>query len=224
MITPASRSGGTSDNAWARSVNSMVPSRSLSAEVELECTQRTSRLGIDLSLSSRDLRTSSVRAVRPAIAWLWLSSTTTASTSFSGSRSSCFKCGLATASRRREKLRRRNTAPRRERQKRSASKIAPTPAMPHRTGQGTKGKNSTDQLIGSLPQSLEQGRDVHLIGLVVAGQRVHHDVDAGAERHFALHLAAWHCGIERPVRVVERPGRGEVVRGDDDRAHTVGTA
>ena len=36
MTTPASRSGGTSASACARSVNSMVPSRSLSAEVEVE--------------------------------------------------------------------------------------------------------------------------------------------------------------------------------------------
>src|SRR5665811_2174352 len=31
-----------------------------------------------------------------------------------------------------------------------------------------------------LPQPLEQRRDMHLIGLVVAGERVHHDIDAGA--------------------------------------------
>ncbi len=76
----------------------MVPSRSLSVEVEFELTQRTSRLGKDLSRSSNSLRNSAVRAVRPAMAWLWLSSTTTASTSLSGSRSSCFNCGLAMAS------------------------------------------------------------------------------------------------------------------------------
>ena len=37
-----------------------------------------------------------------------------------------------------------------------------------------------------LSQPLKQRRHVHLVGLVVAGQRVHHDVDAGAEREFAL--------------------------------------
>ncbi len=55
--------------------------RTLSAEVEVECTQRTSRLGKALNRSSNSLRISSVRAVRPAIAWLWLSSSTTATTS-----------------------------------------------------------------------------------------------------------------------------------------------
>src|SRR3990170_1781168 len=102
-------------------------------------------------------------------------------------------------------------APRRERQKRSASNTAPIAASAHSTGQGTKGRNSTDQLMASLSQTLEQGRYVHLIGLVVAGERVHHEVDAGAERHLALHLAAGHRRIDRPVRVVERPGAGKVV-------------
>jgi hypothetical protein len=35
----------------------------------------------------------------------------------------------------------------------------------------------------SLPQPFEQGRHVHLVGFVVAGQHVHHDVDAGAVAH-----------------------------------------
>ena len=55
MITPASRSGGTSASALPRSVNSMVPSRSLSLEVEEECTKRTSRSGNVLRRSSRPL-------------------------------------------------------------------------------------------------------------------------------------------------------------------------
>src|SRR5262249_58457113 len=67
-----------------------------------------------------------------------------------------------------------------------------------------------------LTEPLEQRRDVHLVGLVVAGQRVHHDVHAGAERELALPwLAAddWQHGLAvRP----DRPGAGQVVRGDDD--------
>src|SRR5262245_40820938 len=38
----------------------------------------------------------------------------------------------------------------------------------------------------SLSQPFEQRRNVDLVGLVVAGERVHHDVDAGAECEFAL--------------------------------------
>src|ERR1700682_3221724 len=38
----------------------------------------------------------------------------------------------------------------------------------------------------SLSEPLDNLRRVHLIGLVVAGQGVHHDVDTGAERELAL--------------------------------------
>jgi hypothetical protein len=37
-----------------------------------------------------------------------------------------------------------------------------------------------------LSKPLEQGWNVDLIGLVVAGERIHHDVDAGAEGEFTL--------------------------------------
>src|SRR5262245_37562608 len=53
---------------------------------------------------------------------------------------------------------------------------------------------------------------------------MHDDVDAGAERHLALVLAAGDDGIERPARAVERPSRREIVRGDEDRAYAVGAA
>ena len=91
MTTPASRSGGTSASALPRSVKSMVPSRSPSLAVEEECTKRRSRLGKLLSRSSSVLRMASVRSLRPAMVWLWLSSTTTARMSLSGSRSSCLR-------------------------------------------------------------------------------------------------------------------------------------
>ena len=32
--------------------------------------------------------------------------------------------------------------------------------------------------------------DVHLVGFVIAGQRVHHEIDAAAQRQFALARAA----------------------------------
>src|SRR3954466_13582533 len=38
----------------------------------------------------------------------------------------------------------------------------------------------------SLSQPFQQRRNVDLVGFVVAGERVHHDVDAGAEGKFAL--------------------------------------
>ena len=63
----------------------------------------------------------------------------------------------------------------------------------------------------SLAQPLQQSRDVHLIGLVVAGQRVHHQVDAEPAGQLALPLAARHhrdrspCPARRPPR--RRPSR-----------------
>ena len=52
-----------------------------------------------------------------------------------------------------------------------------------------------------MAQPLEQGRDVDLVVFVVAGQRIHHEVDAEAERHLALALAARRAGgrARRPL-------------------------
>src|SRR5215831_790074 len=62
---------------------------------------------------------------------------------------------------------------------------------------------------------------MHLIGLIVAGEGVHDDVDARAQRHLALALAAWHGWIEILAAFVARPRGGEVVGGDEDRTHAV---
>src|SRR5262249_8872446 len=75
-----------------------------------------------------------------------------------------------------------------------------------------------------LSQPFEQRRNVDLVGLVVAGERVHHDVDAGAEREFALARLG---GDERQhglAVLAHRPGAGEIVRRDDDRRHAVAGA
>src|SRR5258708_36207488 len=67
-----------------------------------------------------------------------------------------------------------------------------------------------------LSQPLEQRRNMDLIGLVVAGQRVHHDVDAGPEGEFALARLALdqrkHVLTVRP----RCPGARKITRGDDD--------
>ena len=57
------------------------------------------------------------------------------------------------------------------------------------SGQDSKGAKAKSQLM-LLPEPFEQRRHMHLVGLVVAGQRIHHDVDAGAIGEFALALAA----------------------------------
>ena len=63
-----------------------------------------------------------------------------------------------------------------------------------------------------------------LVGLVIAGQRVHHEIDAAAQRQFALPRAAGNQRIERPAVGVLRPGAGEIVGGDDDRRNAVAGA
>src|SRR6266699_4280174 len=76
----------------------------------------------------------------------------------------------------------------------------------------------------SLSQPFEQRRNVDLVGLVVAGERVHHDIYAGAEREFALARLG---GDERQhglAVLAHRPGAGRIVRGDDDRRYAVAGA
>src|SRR5579862_7677198 len=73
----------------------------------------------------------------------------------------------------------------------------------------------------SMPQTLEQRRRVDLIGLVVAGQGVHHDIDAEAERHFPLIVAAGRNVGELPPLVVDGPRSRPVVAADDHRRHAI---
>src|SRR5262249_17341315 len=75
-----------------------------------------------------------------------------------------------------------------------------------------------------LTQSLEQRRYMHLVGLVVAGKRVHHDVHAGAEGEFAL---AWLAVDHRQYRLAvlaRRPRPAKIVGGYDDGGHAVPAA
>src|SRR5689334_18456706 len=62
---------------------------------------------------------------------------------------------------------------------------------------------------------------MHLIGLIVAGEGVHDDVDAGAQRHLALALATRDSRIEVLTAFVARPRGGEVVGGDEERTDAV---
>ena len=70
----------------------------------------------------------------------------------------------------------------------------------------------------SMGQPLEQVAHVDLVGLVVAGQGVHHEVDAAAQRQLALPVAARHQRVERLALGIGRPAGRKIVRRDDDRA------
>ncbi|MNU32925.1 hypothetical protein D3C71_214780 [compost metagenome] len=62
---------------------------------------------------------------------------------------------------------------------------------------------------------------MHLVGLVVAGQHVHHDVDAGAVGVFALHVIRGNGRQDRCSLLVYGPGTGQIVAGDHDRRDSV---
>ena len=46
---------------------------------------------------------------------------------------------------------------------------------------GARGEGE-DQALNSMPQPVQQVAYVHLVGLVIAGQRIHHEIDAAARR------------------------------------------
>src|SRR5580700_8338221 len=224
MTAPATRSGGTSASAAPSAVKSRVPSVSPS-----DCpasTTRTSSSGMRRSRSSTAARAASVCRVRSPKFWLGLLSTTTTATEESGSRSSRVSDGLASASTTSASASARIVAPRLRDTNSNSARIAAAAMAAHNTGSATSGANAIPRFKLSLllPQTLEQRRHMDLIGFVIAGQRVHDDVDAGAERKLALARLAfdhWQHGLAVGPR---RPGAGEIVRGDDDRGHAVAAA
>ena len=52
---------------------------------------------------------------------------------------------------------------------------------------------------------------MHLIGLIIAGQHIHHDVDAGAEGMFALRFIGRNGGQNRIARVIHRPCARKII-------------
>src|SRR6185503_5762009 len=124
----------------------------------------------------------------------------------------------------------RSSAPRERLSSSIATRITASTAPAQKIGPGTIGEKSIDQLLITLPtrtaslsQPFQQGGHVHLVGLVVAGERVHDDVDPGSECHLTLALAAGHDRVERLSALVHRPGGREIVRRDQDGAHAVDT-
>ena len=65
---------------------------------------------------------------------------------------------------------------------------------------------------------------MNLVRLVVAGQCVHGDVDAGAEGELTL-ARVWRNGLEQGTEVlVNGPGGGKVVAGNEDGRNAVACA
>ena len=187
-------------------------------------TVRTSSPGMRPSRSISAARAASVCCWRSPKFWLGLLSTTTAATEVSGSRSSRVKEGFASASTisNSAMVRTDGAAAAREQQQRRDDQRNGQ-ARPDDIG-GTSGAKAMPKFMRYCPSRSSSAGHVHLIGLVVAGQRVHHDVDAGAEGEFALaRFARRHRQHGLPVRP-HRPGAGEIVRGDDDRGDAVARA
>ena len=119
--------------------------------------------------------------VRSPIVWLGIVSTTTTATALSGSRSSRAATGWRARARRAASAS-RHSAPRcASTQAEQRQHEADGDRSAAESAAAASGSKATrNQFVLLLPQPFEQSRHVHLVGLVVAGQRVHHEVDAGA--------------------------------------------
>jgi len=193
MMAPAMREGATSRKAPSSAPKRRVSARS-SAEAALPVsTTRTSNSLNRARRSCKPTRAWSVSAVRLPISWLWLRSTITATTLFSGSRNSSSRTVLSKASANAARAASRKTAPRclNQRPASAISAIGTRRRPSH--AQERRGSNERDQFT-LLPQPFEQHRHVDLIGFIVAGQHVHYDVDAGAQRVDPLHGIGRHRG------------------------------
>src|SRR5216684_1287586 len=223
-MAPAVRSGGTSASAAPNAANNRVPSVSPSASAA--STTRVSSPGMRASRCASAARTASVCTSRSPKPWLGLLSMITTATEDSGWRSSRVKEGLASASASNARPAMRSGAPRLRMNSSSPATRTTAAKAAHSTSTGTSGANaipkSTDLFL--LPEPLEQRRDVHLIGLVVAGQRVHHDVDPGSKRKLALARIAGHQRQHRLTVGPNRPGAGQVVGSDENGGDAVAAA
>ncbi len=146
-MTPASRFVGISASAFDRSPNNRVPSRGRFSEAPGEATFRTSTPESFASRRSSASATLALSSARPPSFWLALSSLTTTTTSLKGSRSTCCRLGLKSASSSRANAAMRNRAPRGCRQSSSAASTRPKAPSPPRTAPGSRGSKISVQDI-----------------------------------------------------------------------------
>src|SRR5690606_24951678 len=139
------------------------------------------------SWSCTAFKAASVSARRLPSSWLWLRSTTTETTLFSGSRSSLMMTGLKRASASAAAARRRISPPRIRNAIVASTSNASGTRMAISHGVERNGSNSIFIPASLIPQPLDEVLGVDLVGLVVAGQHIHHDVHAAANGIDALH-------------------------------------
>src|SRR5476651_2105943 len=159
---------------------------------------------------------------RSPIAIESLSSTTTRATSAIGLRFSSTSAGLASAASTTAMAPSRHNVPRAPARSPSSTSTTPMPPSTASTVHETSGSNATDTadvmfiVPPSSSQPLHDVLDMDLVVLVVAGQRMHHEIAAEAERHLALRLAARRHRHQAAAALVGRPGAGIVVGADHD--------
>ena len=98
------------------------------------------------------------------------------------------------------------------------------PPPPARKSRATEGREKGRSTRRSTSEPFQNVLSVDLVGFVIAGERVHDQIDAAAQRKFALPRPPRNQRIERAPVGVLRPRRREIVRGDDDRRNAVAGA
>ena len=190
--------GGTSASAAFSAAKAWVPLFS-PVVVVVTLASRTVRLGCARELAAHlPPAPSSAWAARSPTPMLCERSTTTATTSGSGAWVSFTRIGPASANSRMAKASPRAQAPRAPRQKLKAV-IASASAASSRQ-QRQRNMRIEGQPGHFVPQPLQQGGRMHLVGLVIAGQGIHHQIDAEAIGHLALAFAARHRFGQRAGR------------------------
>ena len=201
------RSGGTSARASRTGSSRRVPPSEAAPWFPVTVTTRTSRSLAAASLALRVLTVSvTVRDLSPMV-WLCDWSATMTATSGRLFRSSSMIDGLARISSApavatvRQRI---PGAPRRAPAPRSAKASA---VRPRRTRSDTWGAKTMSIAILILPQALEDVRHVNEVCLIVAGQRIHHQIHSEASCHLALALASGDNGGQWPALRVFGPCR-----------------
>ncbi len=188
MISPATRARGTCASASVRADMARVPASCGPSGISTSCSVVP---GMAATFARIAATAASVWAVRSDRAWLDERSTARITTSFSGLRCSTCSDGPVSAAR-----------------SASADKRAQGPALQpapdrqrhqhqrqpgQRPERPVRHQRREDQRCvsprPSLAQPLQQRLHMHLVGFVVAGQGIHHEVDAEAIGVFALRLA-----------------------------------
>ena len=188
-IAPAIRSGAASANVRASAANSNVPLSSAGWESSTLVSRISSPVAVDHCAQSRcgeiglRLAAANVHAGRMI--------DDKRDDARSGSRVSRTSSGLLSAAKRNAKASSRSQPPRARRTiAASATADLPRPATTTARAPDAARSRSRGSSRCLMSHALEQCGNMHLVGLVIAGERIHHHIDAKAHRQLALLLAA----------------------------------